>query len=135
MSQTKHTLQSLLALEWEVSPYRRPDMDDDPMGVYKVEPVSEKLTGQYDATDPLTDRYFYSVHNTNAAVARLLQAAPGLLRMLRKLLFDLKESHEDELLHNHYGDDLTACPCSYCEDIAAAEQLIKDIEKEHSDDQ
>ncbi len=50
-----------------------------------------------------------------------------LLTVAKRLVFDLKESHEDEILHDHHGDDLQKCPCSYCTDIAAAARVIDGI--------
>lgn len=38
----------------------------------------------------------------------------------------LAEAHQPDLDENHGGDDLTACPCSYCDAIAEARQLVKD---------
>jgi hypothetical protein len=44
------------------------------------------------------------------------------LSMLQQLLFCLEESHSDELLHKHFGDDY----CSYCEVINSAKSLLTD---------
>ena len=65
---------------WEVMPYLRPDLDDDPMGVYEVElPV---LTQRYFTANPGDeegDAAIAAVHAENGANARLIAAAPDLL--------------------------------------------------------
>jgi hypothetical protein len=48
-----------------------------------------------------------------------------LLEALETLVFDLEESHQDEIRDDHGGDDPGTC--SYCRDLAAAQKLIDGI--------
>ncbi len=43
------------------------------------------------------------------------------LSVLQQLLFCLEESHTDEVINDHFGDDF----CSYCSTIAIAKSLLK----------
>lgn len=46
-----------------------------------------------------------------------------IVDIIENLVFCLKESHEDEIKNNHYGDD----SCSYCRAIKDAESVLEDI--------
>lgn len=68
---------------WEVTPFLTPDKDDDPMGVYKVQPAFDELTKLYFEMDPKEDEDFYEkVHAVNQAIAYLIGAAPTMHKKL-----------------------------------------------------
>ena len=70
---------------WEVSPYLRPDLDDDPMGVYRLGQLSAaKLTEAYFAAEPETQE-LANVHTENEANARLIAQAPEMYELLSKM--------------------------------------------------
>jgi hypothetical protein len=66
---------------WTVTPLHRPDLDDDPMGVFVVEPAATLLTARYFAAEAETPE-LDAIHAENAAIGRLLQTAPKLLNAL-----------------------------------------------------
>lgn len=70
---------------WRVSPVSRPDLDDDPMGQYDVEPAVSQLSERYFNCEPESDE-LDDVHAENAANARLIAASPDLLAALRDIL-------------------------------------------------
>ena len=70
---------------WKVQRYLRPDLDDDPMGVYLVETAADALTPRYYEAEPETPE-LDAVHSENEANARLIAAAPDLLAALEKLV-------------------------------------------------
>lgn len=51
---------------------------------------------------------------------RKLNPEYGILDIAETLLFDLEESHQEEIKNEHYGDR----SCSYCDDIAEAKIII-----------
>ena len=60
--------------EITVEPYLTPDHDDDPMGVFKVEPAHSRLSKLYNEMDPERDDDFEKrVHGANRAYAQLIQ--------------------------------------------------------------
>jgi hypothetical protein len=64
--------------QWEVRPYLTPEREDDPMGVYCVEPVSSELTKRYSTAEHAQS--FEAIHTENRAIAQLIAAAPELLQ-------------------------------------------------------
>ena len=73
---------------WLVKPLLTPENDDDPMGVYKVQPAFDELTKLYFEMDPEEDMDFdEKVHGVNEANARLIAAAPELLGALEQIAF------------------------------------------------
>lgn len=75
---------------WTVHPYLRPDLDDDPMGVYVVEEAKDKLTGLYFDTEPddgpESEAALAAIHAENAANACLLGAAPELKQAIQRMM-------------------------------------------------
>ena len=74
---------------WTVEPYLTPDRDDDPIGVYKVEPAHGKLMERYDETDPENDgECFYICHEENQAnaeyITRCVNAHEKLVEALKE---------------------------------------------------
>ena len=102
------------AERWTVTPYLTPEHDDDPMGVYKVEPVHERLTAQYfaDYVPGSTDEEFSldAIHEENAKVARLIAAAPDLLAACRDAIdfiwAEMKENPDKEDMDGSIMDRL-----------------------------
>lgn len=68
---------------WTVTCYLRPDRDDDPMGVYLVEPAAYILWKRYEAAEPETPE-LAKVHSEQQANTRLIAAVPEMLRFLRE---------------------------------------------------
>jgi hypothetical protein len=69
---------------WTVEPYLTPERDDDPMGVYEVQPAADELTELYFKMDPDEDEDFYEkVHDVNQANARLIAASPTMYGKLK----------------------------------------------------
>jgi hypothetical protein len=54
----------------------------------------------------------------------LLVVAPEAIEMVEKLAEYLAEVHATEKANAHYGDEEAGHPCSYCEAIAAAHDLV-----------
>jgi len=69
---------------WTVQPLITPDQDDDPMGVYTIEPAATDLTGRYFRSEPETPE-LEAVHAENRANANLIAAAPELLETLEQI--------------------------------------------------
>ena len=92
---------------WTVEPYLTPDRDDDPIGVYKVEPAHGKLMERYDETDPENDgECFYICHEENQAnaeyITRCVNAHEKLVEALKETLGCLIEYYHryDEMPDN-----------------------------------
>lgn len=95
--------------QWKVQPYLTPDLDDDPMGVYSVQPVQDELTVRYFAADPETPE-LDAVHAENVAYARLIEAAPDLLQAARCALADLEGFVESNFTDLVTDDGKTPTP-------------------------
>jgi hypothetical protein len=71
---------------WKVEPLLTPEYDDDPMGVYVIEPASELLAKRYAAADPESEE-LDAVHAENRAIAahieRCVNERGQLLEALR----------------------------------------------------
>lgn len=100
---------------WTVHPYLRPDLDDDPMGVYVVEEAKDKLTALYFDTEPNdgseSEAALAAIHAENAANACLLGAAPELRDALKTMMYHYTE-HEAVLRQMGLwteGEDEAAC--------------------------
>jgi len=82
---------------WEVTPFLTPNEDDDPVGIYKVEPAFSQLSELYWSLDPEPDEPNYApdfherVHGVNASNAQLIAAAPDMLRSLQFILQRLEQ--------------------------------------------
>jgi len=70
---------------WIATPLRRPDLDDDPMGQYRVEPIATALQQRYDIAEPESQE-LDAIHQENLAVANLISRAPELLDALKTAL-------------------------------------------------
>jgi len=82
---------------WAVTPYLRPDLDDDPMGVYEISSAQQDLQDRYFAAEPETPE-LDAVHAENRANVCLISAAPELLDaclwMVKELCDAWDESEE-----------------------------------------
>ena len=84
------------AKQWTVEPFLTPEADDDPLGVYKVQPIFDNLTAKFEATNDFDldtpegqaeeEKVLNAIHKENAKVAHLIAAAPDLLAALRAIV-------------------------------------------------
>lgn len=69
-----------------MTPFLTPDRDDDPLGVYCVEPISTYLQNRFDSVSPLDqdneEEELDAIHAENRKIARLIAAAPTMLEAL-----------------------------------------------------
>jgi hypothetical protein len=79
------TMSDITPGPWTVTPYLTPERDDDPMGVYKVQPAFDDLTKLYFEMDPEDNDFYEKVHDVNEANARLIAAAPSLLAFVEQV--------------------------------------------------
>ncbi len=77
---TKHT-----PGPWTATPFLTPANDDDPQGVYIVQPVERTLGKRYFEAEAESDE-LEQVHAENQANAVLIAAAPELLAALKHCL-------------------------------------------------
>ena len=87
----------------EIVPFLTPREDDDPMGVYKVQPVFDSLTEAYHNNDPEDDddeqNFDYMVHYPNRLVAQTIMHCvnklPVVVQEFRNFINALPEEYDD----------------------------------------
>ena len=62
----------------------------------------------------------------NKEELRKIQRETELLDRIETLKDYLLEAHQSDIDDDHAGDDLTVYPCSYCQAIEEAEELLKE---------
>jgi hypothetical protein len=99
-----------------VTPYLRPDLDADPLGVFKVQPLSDKLQGGFDMVDHTDEveenRQLDKIHGENALMARKIEAIPYLIlacSLVEPLLHDMGCEYAMK-----YGDGDHGRKCPRC---------------------
>lgn len=76
--------------QWFVEPFLVPEREDDPMGVYKVQPVADRLGKLYDETDSEVDDAFQAVHAENVANCEFIAASH---KMMPEMLLSIQGTH------------------------------------------
>lgn len=141
-TETRHTLTA--------EPFRVPEWDDDPMGVYRFQPIADELEKLYFELDPETDDDFdEKVHGANTRLMNQIVTRynnhAALVEALRDLRGDLPAVDDKGICRwcgRDYSDDKEVrertcpsddCPSFKCDDLLSQLEPKVDLQSKAFD--